>query len=62
MKILEFIIHARGRLLVEYQRGLRVVADCIPSARAHTVHPANDAGEQQTSYLFGKENIHRAMI
>lgn len=38
------------------------VPDGIPSAHAHTVYPAKDAGKQQTSYLFGKENIHQAMI
>lgn len=38
------------------------VPDCIPLATIHTVHPANDAVKQQTSYLFGKENIHQAMV
>lgn len=38
------------------------VPDCIPLATIHTAHPANYAVKQQTSYLFGKENIHQAMV
>lgn len=36
--------------------------DCIPLVISHTVHPANYTVKQQTSYLFGKENIHQAMV
>lgn len=38
------------------------VPDCIPLAIIHTVHPENETVKQQTSYLFGKENIHQAMV
>lgn len=38
------------------------VPDCIPLAIIHTVHPENYTVKQQTSYLFGKENIQQAMV
>lgn len=38
------------------------VPDCIRSATVHTVHPENHTVKQQPSYLFGKENIHQAMV
>lgn len=38
------------------------VPDCIPLAIIHTVHSENETVKQQMSYLFGKENIHQAMV